>query len=210
MEGLLTLEELTDCLFNHMKGGSSPGIDGFTVNHLRTFWHELKHITQDALNCSFGGQLTQSLRKAVIKLLRKGTKDPTLSGNYRPISLLSIFYKLASCCITQRIKPAVESIKNNNIGSVILNLINMMTHVKQEKKAALILLIDFRKAFDSLEVVGKRGFWLNSSPSFHEGELKWGRGSKFWATPTANFFKSDFFHTRKGKGEFFEFGPLKI
>ena len=59
-------------------------------------------------------------------------------------------------------------------------------------------------------VVGKKGFWTNSSPSFHEGELKWGRGSKFWATLTANFLKSDFFHTRKGKGEFFEFGPLKI
>ena len=136
------LDELTKSLFNHMKGGSSPGIDGFTVNHLRTFWHELKHITQEALNCSFGGQLTQSLRKAVIKLLRKGTKDPTLVGNYRPISLLSIFYKLASCCITQRIKPAIESIigrqqkayiKNNNIGSVILNLINIMSHVKKKK-----------------------------------------------------------------------------
>ena len=160
MEGLLTLNELTDSLFNHMKGGSSPGIDGFTVNHLRTFWHELKHITKDALNCSFGGQLTQSLRKAVIKLLRKGTKDPTLTGNYRPISLLSIFYKLASCCITQRIKPAVESIigrqqkayiKSNNIGSVILNLINMMTYINEKKKTALILLIDFRKAFDSLD-----------------------------------------------------------
>ena len=61
-----------------------------------------------------------------------------------------------------------------------------------------------------LIVVGKDGFWDNSSPSFHEGELKWGRGSKFWATPTAIFLKSDFFHTRKGKGEFFEFGPLKI
>ena len=160
MEGLLTIDELTDSLFNHMKGGSSPGIDGFTVNHLRTFWHELKHITKDALNCSFGSQLTQSLRKAVIKLLRKGTKDPTLTGNYRPISLLSIFYKLASCCITQRIKPAVESIigrqqkayiKSNNIGSVILNLINMMKHVSLKKKTALILCIDFRKAFDSLD-----------------------------------------------------------
>ena len=160
MEGLLTMEELTKCLFTHMKGSSSPGIDGFTVNHLRTFWHELKHITLDALNCSFGCQLTHSLRKAVIKLLRKGTKDPTLTGNYRPISLLSVFYKLASCCITQRIKPAVESIigrqqkayiKSNNIGSVILNLVNMIKHINAKKKAALILLIDFRKAFDSLD-----------------------------------------------------------
>ena len=160
MEGLLTIDELTNSLFNHMKGSSSPGIDGFTVNHLRTFWNDLKHITKDALNCSFGSQLTQSLRKAVIKLLRKGTKDPTLTGNYRPISLLSIYYKLASCCITQRIKPAVESIigrqqkayiKSNNIGSVILNLLNLMKHVNVRKKTALILLIDFRKAYDSLD-----------------------------------------------------------
>ena len=160
MEGLLTTHELTNSLFKHMKGSSSPGIDGFTVNHLRTFWYELQHITCDALNCSFGGQLTGTLRKAVIKLLRKGTKDQTLTGNYRPISLLSIFYKLASCTITQRIKPAVNQIigrqqkayiKTNNIGSIILNLLNMIKHVTEKKKTALILLIDFRKAFDSID-----------------------------------------------------------
>jgi hypothetical protein len=110
LEGLLTLQELNSALFKHMKGASSPGIDGFTVNHLQTFWDDIGHITRDALNCSFGGEITTSLRLAVIKLLLKGTKDPTLKGNYRPISLLSIFYKLASCAITQRIKPAVDSL----------------------------------------------------------------------------------------------------
>ena len=139
MEGLLTMEELTTALFEHMKGSSSPGIDGFTVNHLRTLWHDLGHLTKDALNSSFGNKLTNTL--AVMKLLMKGTKDPTLIGNYRPISLLSIFYKLASCCITQRIKPAVNRIigrqqkvyiTQNNIGSVILNLLNLMKHVKKE------------------------------------------------------------------------------
>ena len=76
MEGLLTHHELTTALFKHMKGSSSPGIDGFTVNHLRAFWNDLGHITTDAINCSFGSELTTSLRKAVIKLLRKGNKDP--------------------------------------------------------------------------------------------------------------------------------------
>ena len=159
MEGMLTTEELTKCLFKSMKGASSPGIDGFTVNHLRCFWSELKTITTDALNASFGNTLTTSLRKAIVKLLRKGTKDPTLAGNYRPISLLSIFYKLASCAITQRIKPAVESIigrqqkayiKHNNIGSCIINIINLIKHTISKKKSALILLIDFKKAFDSI------------------------------------------------------------
>ena len=92
--------------------------------------------------------------------VRKGKKDPTLTGNYRPISLLSVFYQLASCCITARIKPAVEHIVgkqqkayigSNNIGSCITNLINMINHVNKKKINALILLIDFRKAFDSLD-----------------------------------------------------------
>ena len=159
MEGMLTTEELTHCLFKVMKGASSPGLDGFTVNHLRVFWEDLKVLTTNALNASFGNMLTPTLRKATVKLLRKGTKDPTIAGNYRPISLLSIFYKLASCAITQRIKPAVESIigrqqkayiKHNNIGSCIINIINLIKHTIKNKKSALILLIDFRKAFDSI------------------------------------------------------------
>ena len=159
MEGMLTTQELTHCLFKVMKGASSPGLDGFTVNHLRVFWEDLKTLTTNALNASFGNTLTPSLRKAIVKLLRKGTKDPTIAGNYRPISLLSIFYKLASCAITQRIKPAVEAIigrqqkayiKHNNIGSCIINIINLIKHTMKSQKSALILLIDFRKAFDSI------------------------------------------------------------
>ena len=159
MEGMLTTKELTRCLFKVMKGASSLGCDGFTVNHLRVFWDDLQHLTTDALNASFGNTLTSTLRKAVIKLLRKGTKDPTLPGNYRPISLLSVFYKLASCAITQRIKPAVKSIigrqqkaylQHNNVGSCIINLINLIKHTISTKQAGLILLIDFKKAFDSI------------------------------------------------------------
>ena len=85
--------------------------------------------------------------------------NPLEIGNYRPISLLSIFYKLASCCITLRIKPAVEILigkqqkaytDNNNIGSCILNLLNIMKHVNRKKIPVIILLIDFSKAFDSI------------------------------------------------------------
>ena len=39
----------------------------------------------------------------------------------------------------------------NNIGSCIVNLVNMMHHVNKAKKLALILLIDFKKAFDSID-----------------------------------------------------------
>ena len=50
MEGDLTMKEIEDSLFMYMNESSSPGIDGFTVNHIRKFWTCLKYVTKDALN----------------------------------------------------------------------------------------------------------------------------------------------------------------
>ena len=89
----------------------------------------------------------------------KGDKNPLLPGNYRPISLLSIFYKLASATITLSIKPVLSRLvgveqkaylSENNIGSVIINIINMIDFCNKKQKEALILLVDFQKAFDSV------------------------------------------------------------
>ena len=54
MEGKLTKTELHVALFQKMHGNSAPGLDGFTVNWLRTFWPELAEITRNALNDCFG------------------------------------------------------------------------------------------------------------------------------------------------------------
>merc|ERR1711888_364096 len=81
------------------------------------------------------------------------------SDNYRPISLLSKFYKLASATITRRIKPVLSRLvgieqkaylSENNIGPVIMNIINMIDFCNKKQKDALILLVDFQKAFDSI------------------------------------------------------------
>ena len=140
-----------------MKGGSAPGIDGFTVAWLRQFWNELGTLTTMAINeCYRNNELSQTLKTAIVKLLRKGQKDPTLTTNYRPISLLSIHYKLASCAIPQRNTPHMAAligsqqkayVNNNVIGSCIINLINMIKHVNERKLNAIILLIDLKKSF---------------------------------------------------------------
>ena len=87
----ITLTELNHALFKKMKGNSAPGIDGFTINWLRKFLDSLKLVTFNAINeCYRDGSLTSPLKTGITRLLRKGQKDPTLTGNYRPISLLSI------------------------------------------------------------------------------------------------------------------------
>ena len=161
MEGAITQNELKTCLFKNMKPNSAPGIDGFTVAWLRKFWFELAKLSTLAINdCYENETLTNNLKIGIIRLLRKGNKDPTITGNYRPISLLSIHYKLGSCAITQRIKNAVTSVigrqqkayvNNNIIGSCIINLINLINHVNKKKIESLILAIDFKKAFDSID-----------------------------------------------------------
>ena len=69
-------------LFKNMKGSSAPGIDGFSVNCLRKFWSSLKLVTLNAISeCYRDGTLTTNLKTGIIRLLRKGQKDPTLTVN---------------------------------------------------------------------------------------------------------------------------------
>ena len=160
MEGQIELKHLTESLEKKLKPSSAPGIDGLTIARIRVFWPELKHLVTKAINeCKTHKSLTITFRTAIFKLLRKGQKDPTSPGNYRPISLLSAFYKLASSVITDRIKTAIEHVigisqkayvSTNNIGSCLINLLSLMQHVNQKKIASIILLLDFRKAFDSI------------------------------------------------------------
>ena len=67
--------------------------------------------------------------------------------------------KLASYCITQRLRPLVGRVigqqqkayvQGNMIGSCIVIILNLLKYANRKKIESLILFIDFRKAFDSL------------------------------------------------------------
>ena len=45
-----------------------------------------------------------------MKILRKGEKEPLDAGNYRPNSLSSVFYKLASGAVTRRLQTVIENV----------------------------------------------------------------------------------------------------
>ena len=145
----------------HMKPNSAPGLDGFTVAWIRHFWGDLADLCTAAVNkCYEEEELTRLLKTAIMKLLRKGEKCRLEATNYRPISLLSVFYKMASGVMTRRLETVMEKVierqqkaysRTRNIGSVLYNLMNIMQKSKQERMANLILCIDFKKAFDSID-----------------------------------------------------------
>ena len=86
-------------------------------------------------------------------------KDRALIQNWRPIPLLSVICKLASSAIAERLKKSLNPIISNCRTGFIkgrfisdsTRLVYDLLHATETKNiAALLMLIDFEKAFDSL------------------------------------------------------------
>ena len=85
----------------------------------------------------------------IVSLLPKGSKDREYVKNWRPITLLNVFYKIGASCIASRLKKILpflinESQKGFMSGRFIGENIRILYI------PGLLLLIYFEKAFDSL------------------------------------------------------------
>ena len=109
LESPITIEEL-DLSINTAKMKSAPGADGYSNKFIRKFWNifrlPLFRTTMFAFN---NNKLSDSFRSANIKLIpKKG--DLSLLKNWRPISLLSCFYKVISRAISNRLKKYMDKL----------------------------------------------------------------------------------------------------
>ena len=155
----LTINELGSVL-KRMKANKTPGIDGITSEFLKMFWGKLKYYVVHALNrCFEKGKLSVTLRQSVIICLPKGNKDRSLIKNWRPISLLSVVYKLASGVIANRLKESLNKIisncqsgfmKGRYISDSTRLIYDALEIAETHKIPGLLMCIDFEKAFDSL------------------------------------------------------------
>jgi hypothetical protein len=108
-EEKLTLESFLSeegCLaaLHAMPALRTPGSDGLPKEFYVCFWETLKSDFVLMVNsCLDKGELTLSLRRAVITLLFK-KEDPENLKNWRPISLLNADYKLIAKVISQRLR----------------------------------------------------------------------------------------------------------
>ena len=159
LEGKLMLTEISEALMR-MKNEKSPGIDGFPSEFYKIFWAKLKYIRLHALNESYdNGILSTTLRHGLITCLPKGQKPREFIKNWRPITLLSVVYKIASAAIANRLKPILEKIipnnqtgflKGRNISDCTCLVYDIMYYAEKENIPGLLLLVDFEKAFDSI------------------------------------------------------------
>ena len=159
MEGYLTTTELSIALKN-TKNNKTPGLDGFPSEFFKVFWKDLKYIITKALNSSYDkGLLPLSLRQCVITCLPKKGKSRKYIKNWRPLSMLSVIYKLASAAIANRIKPCLNDIIDTSqsgfvpgryIGECTRLIYDIMKFTEDSNVPGMLVSIDFEKAFDSI------------------------------------------------------------
>ena len=80
--------------------------------------------------------------------------------NWRPITLLNVDVKIASAALANRIKPLLRNIisetqqgfmKGRYIGECTRLIFDLIEKAEEEDIPGLLLLLDFEKAFDTLE-----------------------------------------------------------
>lgn len=211
-----TLQEIHVALLSFNKD-KSPGPDGWTVEFFIQFFDlvvsDLLELVEDS---KLHDKITGALNSTFLTFILKET-NPSTFGDYRPIALCNLCYRLITKTIANRIKPILlRALCGEHLGFLkgrqILDTIGT-THeclhsIKTKKSKALILKLDLKKAFDCLDwdflrlILIKSGFSLDS--------IKW----IMCGVTTANFSvlvngePSSFFRSGRGLRQGCPLSPL--
>ena len=158
LDSNLTILELDKSL-DQANLKSAPGVDGFSYGFIKNFWNIYRQPLHECAKNSLETQsLPPSFLTAQIKLIpKKG--DIKKIGNWRPISLLSNFYKIVSRAINNRLKEISNRIlsraqkgfnQKRLIQETIINTLETMEYCQRENIKGVLVSIDQSKAFDSV------------------------------------------------------------
>ena len=145
------------------------------------FWEDLKTPRISSFKSAFvKGELSNSQKQAVIKLIEKKDKDKRLIQNWRPISLLNIDLKILSKALANRIKKYLPFLISSNQtayveGRFISEGGRLFSDILQVTDflniRGLVVTVDIQKAFDSVNHL----FLITALKKFGFGKefIKW-------------------------------------
>ncbi len=142
-----------------LKIGKTPGTDGLTAAFYKKFATSLVPQLVSCFNKAFiTGSLTAMQKIAILVLLfKKG--DPLDVGNYRPISLTNVDYKILAYILLACFQPFLDEIVHpaqtayipgKYIGINICKIQDVIDYAATNESEIAVLFLDFRKAFDSV------------------------------------------------------------
>ncbi|CAI5528215.1 unnamed protein product [Closterium sp. Naga37s-1] len=166
-----------------LPAGKAPGQDGLPKDFFEQNWELLgPEVMKEVKGFESTGVLSEAFTTAVTILLHK-KGDRCDLGNYRPITLLSFFYKLLAKVMANRIKqvlPRVISDKQfgflpgRSLADAVSLVADVIDAAEAEDEDWLLLLVDFQKAYDSVS----RDYLFTTlrNMGFPEKFVRWVRG----------------------------------
>ena len=163
--------ELKNAVFG-LKQGRTPGQDGLPIEIYRKCWDQINIPLMNMVNFAFENQMLHTTAlQGVINVIPKPGKDSRLINNLRPITLLNCDYKIMEKMIMNRIAMVLEKlihrdqrgfVPNRNIAVNIRKLMDIQSILEREEEEAIVLSLDFSKAFDKLSfsaIIGSLEFF---------------------------------------------------
>ena len=166
LERPITEKECKEAVFSMAKG-KCPGIDGIPAEWYQKFWpwvgkYVVASLTSPLIPNDEGlyGELSNSQKKGIIKLIPKPFKNLLYLNSFRPISLTCVDAKILSKALTNRMKKIMDKLisndqcgfmKNRYIGENVRLLNDVAEEMDRTKAPGLLLSLDFRAAFDCIE-----------------------------------------------------------
>ncbi|CAI5978482.1 unnamed protein product [Closterium sp. NIES-65] len=152
-------EEEVKQAFKALADGKSPGKDGLPKELFERHWDVLgKEFLRMAQSFSVSATIPASIKEAITILLhKKGEKDNL--DNYRPITLLNFTYKVLARVVANRMKMHLHKVISaeqygfipaRRISEAIGVVADVIEAAKKGNEDWYMLLVDFRKAFDSV------------------------------------------------------------
>lgn len=143
-----------------VKSGTAPGYDNIHPEFLT----HLGPLARTWLSVFFSRITTEHKipkiwRKAKVIAIEKPGKDPNLAASYRPISLLSVCYKLLERLVLQRISPSVEKTlspdqagfrRNRSTCDQVVALTTFIENGFQQKLKTGAVFLDLTAAYDTV------------------------------------------------------------
>jgi hypothetical protein len=131
------------------------------VEFYKFFWIDIGHLLWRSAKFAYEhGELSPFQTQGSITCIPKDGRDRRLLKNWRPISLLIVDYKIISGAIANRVKQVLPDIISNTqtgfmkgrfIGENTRLVYDIMNYCQLHKLPGLLLMIDFEKAFDTIE-----------------------------------------------------------
>ena len=155
--GLAFLPEEIDAALSSMKTDTAPGPDGWPVAMFKHFWSILQGPIFEVCNGFMRGTVDISrLNFGVLSLIHKvfGADD---IRQFRPIALINVPFKICSKATTSHLVPMAHPtisrtqtmfIRGHNILEGSLALQEILHELKRTKEPAILLKLDFEKAYN--------------------------------------------------------------